>query len=347
MSTVERQREAFDRIIGWMRAHGASVLAENLAEGASAGRLEEAERAAGFPLPPELRTLWTLHDGQKEEMNGFVEWLDLFDTQRAVAERETVLMFVGFLRQSPELRKDAGLTPEELASDRWVPFAGRDSESLVVSAVSGRVFDCGKDAPPLHVLASSVTEWLERYARRVVADDFSVEEGFGDCYLSERDRAAEAREAERTRRNDERERYRAQTPLLTQLADAVRKQDGDDCQRVLERAHAKGPVPFAEAMAALLASDAEEDVVATALRPLLSALTLTPDQWVRVAAGGARLDNNAVVDAAVAKAAGCSTQALERFGASIVRAPEYQHARMRAVLQRLSPTRRPWWRFWS
>ena len=67
-------------------------------------------------------------------------------------------------------------------------FAGRDSESLVVSAVSGRVFSCGKDSPPLHLIAESVSAWAEKYAAEVEAGDFLPEEGFGDVYLSRRER---------------------------------------------------------------------------------------------------------------------------------------------------------------
>jgi hypothetical protein len=53
--------------------------------------------------------------------------------------------------------------------------------------VSGRVFTCGKDAPPLHFVAGSVIEWLEGYADRVEAGEYTVEEGFGECYLSRPD----------------------------------------------------------------------------------------------------------------------------------------------------------------
>jgi len=58
------------------------------------------------------------------------------------------------------------VTAEEVESDHWVPFAGRDSESLVVSGVTGRVFTCGKDSPPLHLVARSISKWAEQYAAR-------------------------------------------------------------------------------------------------------------------------------------------------------------------------------------
>lgn len=345
MSTPDRLRAAIDRVSRWMHAHHASVLADNLAAGASQERLEETEKAFGFPLPPEVRALWSLHDGQKEECNGFVEWRDLLDTRRALDELDSALPNVEFLRQHPKDFAEAGITSEEVYSDHWVPVAGRDSDLILVSGVSGRVFTCGDQLPVVSRLAGSVTEWLEVYADRVEADDFLVEDGFGDCYLSERDRKAEARDAERARKAAERDKFERETPLSMQLAAAVQKQDGDAAQRVLERGHAEGSGPFTELVAALFASQANPDVVATALQPLLSAVTLTPDQWVRVATGGAMLENNAILDVAVAKSATCSNAAVRGFEADVAKAPEHQRARLRAVLKKVKQGMRRWWQF--
>ena len=89
----------------------------------------------------------------------------------------------------------SGGTDEELASDHWIPFAGRDSDLLAVHGVSGRVFACPHD-DNFEVIADSFAAWLDAYAARVEADDYVVEEGFGDYYLATRDRAAEARQAD-------------------------------------------------------------------------------------------------------------------------------------------------------
>jgi hypothetical protein len=53
--------------------------------------------------------------------------------------------------------------PQE--EDRWIPFASRDyGDLVVVYGLTGRVFTCKKDSPPLHLVAESVVEWLEAYA---------------------------------------------------------------------------------------------------------------------------------------------------------------------------------------
>jgi internalin A len=181
-----RVAAAVARVRAWM-AERAPLLAENLAPGAPPGRLDRVEEKIGFALPGDLRALWSIHDGQRSEQNGFVGALDLFTAEQAASERDTVIMFVELLREEPSEWSEAGVTGEEVASGRWLPFAGRDSDSLAVSGVTGRVFSCGKDAPPLRLVAASVTDWAEQYAARIEAGAYRVEEGFGDYFLARED----------------------------------------------------------------------------------------------------------------------------------------------------------------
>jgi predicted DNA-binding WGR domain protein/cell wall assembly regulator SMI1 len=174
-----------ERIKTWMKKN-APLLVKNLDKGAPASRLATLEKKLGFALPAELRELWSTHDGQKSEMNGFVRSLDLFGAEQALMERESTLMFVQFLREDETSWTEAGVREEEAMSDDWLPIAGRDSDLLVVCCATGRVFDCGKDAPPLHLAAESVARWLEQYAASIEAGEYEVEEGFGDYYLQGR-----------------------------------------------------------------------------------------------------------------------------------------------------------------
>jgi cell wall assembly regulator SMI1 len=184
--TDGRVAAAFARLKNWMLAH-APLLAENLAAGAPTAHLDAIEEKLGCAFPADLRELWLLHDGQTSEQNGFVGALDLFTAEQALSERDGVLMFVDFLQQAPSEWAEAGVTDDEARSDRWLPFAGRDSDTLAVNCVTGRVVACGKDAPPLHLVATSVTEWIEQYADRVERGAYKVEEGFGDYFLSRDD----------------------------------------------------------------------------------------------------------------------------------------------------------------
>ncbi|HEX7840958.1 MAG TPA: hypothetical protein VF469_25955 [Kofleriaceae bacterium] len=50
-----------------------------------------------------------------------------------------------------------------------------------MSAVSGRVVEfLHDDTPHLRLVADSIAWWARAYSRRVVADDYLVEEGLGD-----------------------------------------------------------------------------------------------------------------------------------------------------------------------
>jgi cell wall assembly regulator SMI1 len=306
-SREDRIRTALERIVRWMNAHGAPLLVENLAPGASSEALAQVEAGFGCALPTDLRALWSLHDGQREDGNGFVEAFDLLSSRQALAEQETVVMLLDLLRERPDDWHETGATAEELQSNHWLPFAARDSDSLVVSGVSGRVFSCDHDDAP-RLLASSLAEWLEGYAARVEADDYAVEEGFGDYYLQRRDREAERRMQQREQREAERERYRRETPLLDQLRDGLARRDADRCTEVLKDALQRDTQAFHEAVALLFASRPEPKLVAGALRPLLDAVALAPDQWVDVAVGGALLENHAIRDVALSRCAGASSE---------------------------------------
>src|SRR5688572_16086741 len=91
-------RLAFDRISRWMVAHGAPLLVENLAPGATPERLAEAEAAFGVALPADLRAMWSVHDGQREEGNGFIEHYTFLSAQWAIAQQEAVLLCIEFAR---------------------------------------------------------------------------------------------------------------------------------------------------------------------------------------------------------------------------------------------------------
>jgi cell wall assembly regulator SMI1 len=302
MSSRERLASAIQRITGWMVDNDAPLLAENLADGASDEALDAAEEALGFSLPRDLRDLWSLHDGQLEEMNGFVEYRDLFDIQRALGEQEGALMSVAFLREYPQNWEEAGVTADEVASDAWVPFAGRDSNLLLVSGLTGRVFRCEKDSPPLYLLAPSVVAWAEAYADRVTSDAYAVEEGFGDYYLTLRDLAAERRAAERERAWAEERRYREETPMLTQCREAIAKGDGDRCKELFRDLVEEGDPLLGQAVTLLFDATDDPRLIAEALQMVLRKVTLTKSQWLLVAKGGELMGNNAIRSIAQSRA---------------------------------------------
>lgn len=302
MRPEESLAQAFERIKAWMVEHDAELLAENLAPGASEEQLAEAEAELGFSLGRELRALWSLHDGQNEEMNGFFQSFDLYSIERALGERDFLMGALGFLRQTPRAVPKSGLTQEELFSDTWVHFAGRDSDGLAVNTVSGRVFEIRHDdSPPLYLYADSIVAWANQYASRVVADDYRVEEGFGDYYLELRNREAERRQEERDRFEREERKRKKKMSVKELLDEAVARNNEDAAQEALQRAERKSPAALAEALSFLFDAGASPAFIAGTLRPMLNRITLPAARWQIVAEGGVRLGNNAIRDIALAR----------------------------------------------
>lgn len=303
MGTPDGIGSAVARICAWMVAHDAPLLAENLAGGASPEDIARVEAQLGAPLPDDLRQLWLLHAGQEEWGNGFVESYDLLTIAQALGERSTLHAGLGFARANVSWWARSGGTAEELASDHWIPFAGRDSDLLAVHGVSGRVFACPHD-DNFVVLADSFAAWLDAYAARVEADDYVVEEGFGDYYLATRDRAAEAHQAERAAQEAAKAAMRRTTPLREQLRAAVAVRDGGRCTEVVGDAIASGDADVTGAILDLLFVEVRDSqFLAATLRTLLNKLTLTAKRWDEIAAGGEALGNNAIRNLARARAA--------------------------------------------
>jgi cell wall assembly regulator SMI1 len=178
--------DSFRRLMGWMRANGAPLLADNLAPGASPAQLVKLQGKLGFKLPPGLRAMWLLHDGQRKPLNGFVGPLHLLPVAWVLNERARTLTLLSRLRANPADWDALGVTAAEAASDAWLPFAARGQTSLVVQTLTGRVFAGDLDDPtaPLHLVADSVPQWLAAYADSVEAEEFELIPGLGDYHLA-------------------------------------------------------------------------------------------------------------------------------------------------------------------
>ena len=167
---------------------------------------------------------------------------------------------------------------------------------------SGRVFEMRHDdSPTLRLHAASIVDWAHAYADRVVADDYRVEEGFGDCFLELRDRKKERREEERLRHARAEEARTAAMSFAELIAEAASRNDASAAEKVLLRAEQSARAAFDEAVASLFVDTGTPAFVAAALRTMLKRVTLSSAQWQIVADGGARLGNNAIRDIALAK----------------------------------------------
>lgn len=356
MSIAERKRLesvrfSIERVSRWMIRRGAPLLVENLAPGASPELLAHAETGFGCALPFDLRALWSLHNGQREQQDGFIETFDLLSVREALVQQETVQRFIEFERESVSTwpSDSGGGTKKELLSNHWLPFAARESDSLVVHGVTGRVFKIGKSVST-RLLAPSLMSWFQIYAMQVENNDYVVEEGFGTYFLSKRDRKAERQEKKREKLRADHDRLRQETPLLDQFRaamstpeelglapiDRVVASGPPRCTEILKDALQRDDKDaFAAAVAMLFTSNPSPILVAEILRPVLNAVTLAPDQWVDVAVGGALLGNNAVRDVAVRRAMGVSVARMEQLEHARATADGDEREALDGLLQKL------------
>lgn len=334
---IERVRATLERITRWMNANGASALVNNLAPGATPTQLDDAEAELGFALPPDLRALWLLHDGQLEqEVHGWIVDDDFLSVQGAIATQSTMQRYLSLQTDAHWL--EAGATPRELQTPSWLPFAASGPNTVAVHAVTDRVFAFDKLEPP-RLVAATFLQWLEQYAAGLEANDYVIEadEEQETVALRRRDRERERRREEEAQRAAEQLRLRREVPLLDQLRRALDQGDAERAGEVLFDACTRNEMDTLGAGVEMLFSDVlETSFLAHALRRVLRSVTLSPDQWVDVAEGGARIGNQAIRSLATSRARGCSKERLERLSRASASAPEEAREALRTVLGELA-----------
>lgn len=155
--------DSFRRLAAFLKAHDAVALMQTLAPAAKPLQLSRLEQKLGFSIPPGLRTLWLLHDGQRKAADSLVGTLHLLPVAWVLNERAATLKLLSRVRSAAEHWSRAGLTRDEARSDDWLPIASRGAACVIVNASTGRVFASLDEAPYLQLVAASVPRWLETY----------------------------------------------------------------------------------------------------------------------------------------------------------------------------------------
>ena len=134
------------RLENWLSKHRPRFVPA-LRPGASPAQFEALQSELGCPLPDELRTLLTWHNGQDEAVPGALEqnWVLLSTDQIAAAKKEM----------------DAD--PADGWQPSWVPFLDDDAGNCLCLD-TGRpgppVIDCWLGRPQHDVVAPSLTAWM-------------------------------------------------------------------------------------------------------------------------------------------------------------------------------------------
>lgn len=177
--------ESFSRLAAWLKEHDAVGLMKSLSPGAKPIQLSKLEQKVGFTVPPGLRALWLMHDGQRSKADSIIGSLHLLPVAWVLNERPATLALLKRARAEPEFKK-FGLTAEETESDAWFPIASRGKECVIVNSGSGRVFAGSETAPALRFLARSVPQWLEVYVEAVERDEYALVLGPDGAFLEPR-----------------------------------------------------------------------------------------------------------------------------------------------------------------
>ncbi len=126
------------------------AIARGLLPPATAEQLDRAEQQLGRPLPQELRTLLSWHNGQSDEVPGAFERC----------------FFLMSAEQIVEAVRDLNSSPPDGWQATWVPFLEDSSDSFVVldtqqpGAGVRDVWRGQKDHP---VVAPTLTAWVQDF----------------------------------------------------------------------------------------------------------------------------------------------------------------------------------------
>ncbi|PSC76399.1 F-box SKIP16 isoform A [Micractinium conductrix] len=192
---VTRARHAWRAIEQWTAQHCPAIRA-SLRPGASESQLEETEQQLGYALPPALRVLYRVHDGQELEFDRQV------DRQRAAAHESMFHgMFGGYsfyshlvstrmlplrrmLRWTRTAHQQLGFPPGDqralfAASHNFNKMLYCDAASGLVHVASVDKRTCLQavpdDAPDAAQCDDGALRWFEAYAAALCSGRFPVE----------------------------------------------------------------------------------------------------------------------------------------------------------------------------
>jgi len=160
-----------------------------LAPPASVADLDVAETTLGYPLPPELRALYGLHNGQSSEAHGLFGGLPFLSLGRAMSEWSTWRQFETADYDSNYSSVPLGAVVETYTHAGWFPIT-RDGggNNLAVDTVPGpngvarQVINFGRDESDLFAYAPSLVEFLERIVELAVAGRARVSDDDDEPY---------------------------------------------------------------------------------------------------------------------------------------------------------------------
>lgn len=130
--------ESWGRIHIWLKQHAPKILA-SLNPGASISELDAAEKLIGGPLPTELRELYSIHDGQSDEINSgslfhgmsFLNLTRMLDEVADCRDYATEGDAEAIENVDVVENADVGIKTNNMYCGRWLPIAHDWGELLL------------------------------------------------------------------------------------------------------------------------------------------------------------------------------------------------------------------------
>jgi cell wall assembly regulator SMI1 len=147
-----------ERLDHWLKAHRPRFYPA-LLPGASAADLDGLSRALGAPLPDELRTWLTWHNGQDPDVVG-------------AFEESWNLMSAG---QIADAKKELDGAAHEGWDKAWIPFLDDDGGDYLVldpTQPGAAVRECWQGRAEHGVVAPSLAAWVEGFLRALERGDY-------------------------------------------------------------------------------------------------------------------------------------------------------------------------------
>jgi len=174
--------EIWARIERWLRANAPEIHA-SLRPGVPDAEIEALEERIGVRLPDDVRESLRIHDGQEHGTAGLYEGSELLSTRHIADEWQVwkELLDDGTF-DDWERNPDPGVRADWW-NPRWIPLthdAGGNHDCLDLDPApggrEGQIISLWHDEATRSVLAGSYREWLSRFADRLEAGSYAVDE---------------------------------------------------------------------------------------------------------------------------------------------------------------------------
>lgn len=178
-----------EKLIGWMKIHLNEVYGD-LNGPATQEQLAALEEKIDIELPEQFKTLYLLHNGQKNKIyTGFFygltflsldtiykewkSWADIVDEEDEEGMADLSCFSESYIE---------GKVQKIYANKKWLPFAyDHAGNSLAIDfdpddkGKVGQIINAGRDEDVKYVLADSFSEFIEWYIKELESGNYSIE----------------------------------------------------------------------------------------------------------------------------------------------------------------------------